>query len=280
MKSKSQTTSEKIIAVIVVGCSIVLLAALAIPLMGLNFTNQQTITIDLPTATGLRPNSEVRYAGAPVGKILDVSPLPWNERSRPGFAVRVIATLDEDTPELKSDSIAQISSDTLLAEKFIDLSPGTADAPALAENQPIYSKPVASFDDLTREGMVTLETVNEVLVELKTKHPEFPSQLVSLVMTADALAIKADSLATKADSLIESLSTILDGNEEQLNQTSKDLYVVMQNLKVVSTYSKALTGTLGRKPWRAVWGTEPNKLPSEQDILGSDKPIRIVIPTD
>jgi ABC-type transporter Mla subunit MlaD len=273
MKSKSQTTSEKIIAVIVVGCSIVLLAALAIPLMGLNFANQQTITIDLPTATGLRPNSQVRYAGAPVGKILEVTPLRWEERSRPGFAVRVVATLDEDTPQLKSDSIAQISSDTLLAEKFIDLSPGTADAPELAADQPIYSKPVASFDDLTREGMVTLETVNQVLVELKSEHPDFPNKLATLVSTADALAIKADSL-------IDSIATVLDGNEEQLNQTSRDLYVVMQNLKVVSTYSKALTGTLGRKPWRAVWGTQPNELPSEQAILDSDKPIRIEVPED
>lgn len=273
MKSKSQTTSDKIIATIVVGFSLIMLMALAIPLMGLNFAAQKTVTIDLPTATGLRPNSEVRYAGAPIGKILEVTPLKWEERSRPDYAVRIIATMNEDTPELKKDSVASISSDTLLAEKFVDISPGTADAPLLADGETIYSKPVASFDDLTREGMVTLQTVNEIMMELKDQHPDFPSKVAHLVGTAD-------TLATNADELIGSLATILEGNEEDLNQTSKDLYVVMQNLKVVSTYSKALTATLGRKPWRAVWGTTPNDLPSEEEILKSKKPIKIEIPED
>ncbi len=273
MKSKSQTTSDKIIAIIVVAFSLIMLTALAVPLMGLNFANQKTITIDLPTATGLRPNSEVRYAGAPIGKILEVIPLKWEERSRPNYAVRVIATMDASTPELKQNSEASISSETLLAEKFVDISPGTADAPALADGETIYSKPVASFDDLTREGMVTLQTLNEVMMELKEQHPDFPSKVAHLVGTAD-------SLATNADSLIDSLSQILDGNEEDLNQTSQDLFVVMQNLKVVSTYSKALTATLGRKPWRAVWGTTPNKLPTEDEILNSKQAIKFEIPED
>jgi len=273
MKSKSQTTSEKIIAIIVVGCSVVLLTALAVPLLGLNFSAQDTITIDLPTATGLRPNSEVRYAGAPVGRILEVRPLKWEERNRPGYAVRGVATLNQNTPEIKADSEAQISSDTLLAEKFIDISSGSAEADPLPENQPIYSKPVASFDDLTREGMVTLSTINEVLIDLKKHHPDLPDKVVNLIDSADSLAQQADALA-------ESIGIVLEGNEENLNQTSKDLYVVMQNLKVVSTYSKALTATLGRKPWRVIWGTEPNDLPSEKEILETNKPIRIEIPED
>lgn len=273
MKSKSQSTADIIVATIVVGCSVILLTALAVPLMGLNLSAQETITIDLHTATGLRPNSQVRYAGAPVGKILSVTPLPWEERSRPGFAVRVVATIDDTTPQLKADSVAQISSDTLLAEKFIDISPGTADAPNLAADQAIYSKPVASFDDLTREGMVTLENVNQIILELKEQHPDLPGKIAGLIGTADALA-------SKADTLVESISKVLDGNEDDLNQTSKDLYVVMQNLKVVSTYSKALTATLGRKPWRAVWGTTPNELPTEKEILQSNKPITVEVSGD
>ncbi|MGF1679456.1 MAG: MlaD family protein [Candidatus Methylacidiphilales bacterium] len=273
MKSKSQSLSDKVVAGIVIISSIVLLTAMAIPLLGLNFNAQQTVTIDLPTATGLRPNSEIRYAGAPVGKILKVSPLAWEERQKPDYAVRVIATINDDTPRLKKDSVAKISSDTLLAEKFIDLTPGSPDAPDLADNEVIYSKAVASFDDLTREGMVTLETLNEVLLELREQHPDLPAKVANLVGTAD-------QLATKADALVESISTVLQGNEEQLNQTSRDLYVVMQNLKVVSTYSKALTATLGRKPWRAVWGTTPNALPSEEEILKSQKPISFELPKD
>jgi ABC-type transporter Mla subunit MlaD len=273
MKSKEQTITEKIIAVIVIGCSAVLLVALAIPLMGLELDPQKTITIDLPTATGLRTNSQVRYAGAPIGKILEIKPLNWDERSKEGFPVRVVASVDEDTPEFKSDSIAEIASDTLLAEKFIDIDPGTPEAPPLAAEQIIYSKPVASFDDLTREGMVTLETVNEILVPLRDQHPDLPERAIALLETAEDLANKADSMVLK-------INEILEGNEDNLNNTLTDLDVVVQNLKVISTYSKALTATLGRKPWRVIWGTEPNELPTEEQILNSNEPIRVEVPKD
>ncbi len=264
---------DKIIAVIVIGCSAILLIALAIPLMGLELDTQKTITIDLPTATGLRPSSEVRYAGAPIGKILEIKPLSWEERSKEGFPVRVVASIDEDTPEFRADSMAEIASDTLLAEKFIDIDPGTAQAPPLAEDAIIYSRPVASFDDLTREGMVTLETVNDIMTQLREDHPDLPGRIIALLETAE-------TLATKADSMVISINEILDGNEQNLNKTLTDLNVVMQNLKVVSTYSKALTSTLGRKPWRVIWGTEPNKLPTEEQILNSNEPIRVQVPQD
>lgn len=273
MKSKQQTTSEKIIALLVIGCSAVLLTALAIPLMGLELDPQKTVTIELPTATGLRPNSEIRYAGTPVGKILEIRPLSWEERSRDDYPVQVIASVDENTPEFKADSIAQISSDTLLAEKFIDIDPGSSAAPFLKEGQIIYSKPVASFDDLTREGMVTLETFNQILVPLREQHPDLPQRAIALLETAE-------ELAGKADSMVISINEILEGNEGNLNKTLTDLNVVMQNLKVVSTYSKALTATLGRKPWRVIWGTDPNDLPSEETILNSNEPIRVEVPQD
>ncbi|MEM6821615.1 MAG: MlaD family protein [Verrucomicrobiota bacterium] len=273
MKSKVQNRTDIIISLVVVACSAFLLCALAVPLLGWNFASQKTVVVELPTATGLRPNSEIRYAGAPVGKILEVKAIPWEERTREGYAVRVVATIDDDTPEIKKDSLAAISSDTLLAEKFIDISPGSAAAENLPEGQPIYSKAVASFDDLTREGMVTLETMNEILVTLKAEHPDLPGKLSSLITTAGGLA-------DKADSLVISISKVLENNEANLNQTTKDLYVVMQNLKVVSTYSKALTATLGRKPWRVVWGTDPNELPTEEEILQATKPIKIEVPKD
>ncbi|MEO0452910.1 MAG: MlaD family protein [Verrucomicrobiota bacterium] len=273
MKGKTQAITDKIIAIVVIGSSAILLGALAVPLMGLELDTQDKITIELPTATGLRPSSEIRYAGAPIGKILEIRPLDWDERTRDDYPVRVIATIDENSPSFKADSIAEISSDTLLAEKFIDIHPGSAQAEPLAEGQPIYSKEVASFDDLTREGMVTLETVNQILVDLKENHPDLPDRAASLIESAENLALNADHLVITIDE-------ILEGNEDELNMALGDLNVVMQNLKVVSTYSKALTATLGRKPWRVIWGTSPNNLPTEEEIIRSNEPIRIAVPTD
>ncbi|NJN34899.1 MAG: hypothetical protein HC817_12245, partial [Saprospiraceae bacterium] len=60
-----KNTSDYVIAFIVVASSIILLLAMSSALLGINLKPQNTLTIDMPSATGIRSNSEVRYAGAP-----------------------------------------------------------------------------------------------------------------------------------------------------------------------------------------------------------------------
>jgi hypothetical protein len=64
-------------------------------------------------------------------------------------------------------------------------------------------------------------------------------------------------------------------NQANLAQLIADLHVVSQNLKVVTTYAKVLTATLGEKPSRLIWGFGQTKLPTEQDILKSTEPVPI-----
>jgi ABC-type transporter Mla subunit MlaD len=179
--------------------------------------------------------------------------------------------LDDSIPELNVDSIASISSDTLLAEKFLDIEPGSLNSLALAEGQPLPSKEVASFDDLTRAGLDALTSINQVLEEVQKDGKGLPSKVNSLL-------VKADSLAVNADSLVQQMDGILKNNDKNLDQTLADLRVLTQNLKVVSTYAKSITSTLGQKPWRLVWGSKPNELPTEEEILKAKDPIPVKVP--
>lgn len=265
---KTKNTSDYVITLIVVACSAVLLLAMGSALLGINLKPRQSLTIDMPSATGIRSNSEVRYAGAPIGKVVGIRALEWEERTDPAYAIRITANINRDTPPLKQDSYAEITSDTLLAEKFINLVPGTPGAPERDPATPIRCLPVASLDDLTRAGQKALDQINEVIVQLRTGHPDLADDIASVVENAQTLSANADALMVK-------LNTILENNEENLSQSVADLNVVMKNLKVVSTHAKALTATLGQKPWRVMWGSEPNKLPSEEEILKSNKPIPV-----
>jgi len=56
-------------------------------------------------------------------------------------AVRVTISLDEGVPPLPSDVIATLSSDTLLAPKFVALSAGTPGGKTLANNAAIEGHP-------------------------------------------------------------------------------------------------------------------------------------------
>jgi phospholipid/cholesterol/gamma-HCH transport system substrate-binding protein len=270
---KLKNSSDFIIAATVIGCSVILLGAMAAALTGfrLGAGPGNLITIDMPSVTGLRINSQVRYAGAPVGKISSIAPLNLEDRTRPDLAVRVIAEIDRPMPVLKQDSEAQITSDTILAEKFLDLTPGSPTVPDLQPGEAIAAKPVASFDDLTREGLSTLKELNSIVAEIKTKNPD-------LAIKVNTLLTNAESLSQNADELIAQLKDVVDKNDGKIDQTLSDLHVVLQNLKVVSTYAKALTGTLGQKPWRVIWGGETPALPTEQEILKSDKPLPVKLP--
>lgn len=269
---KLKNPSDIVISASVIVCSIILLGAMAMALTGFRLGVQPgtTLAIDMPSVTGLRVNSQVRYAGAPVGKIIAITPLDPSERTRSDLAVRVIAEIDRKMPALKQDSMAQITSDTILAEKFLDLTPGSPDAPDLQPGQAIMAQKVASFDDLTREGLAMLQELNGIVAEIKDKNPDLPEKL-------NALLTNAENLSANADELIARLNEAVEKNDGKIEQALGDLHVVLQNLKVVSTYAKAITGTLGQKPWRVIWGGETPPLPNEQEILQSDKPLPILL---
>jgi virulence factor Mce-like protein len=270
---KKKNSSDIVIAACVIACSAVLLGALAMALTGFRVGTEPatTIVIDMPSVTGLRVHSQVRYAGAPVGKITAIYPLDLKKRIHPELAVRVIAEIDRKMPTLKQDSEAQITSDTILAEKFLNLTPGSPTAPDLPPGQFITGSKVTSFDDLTREGLAMLQDLNTIVSEIKAKNPDLPEKL-------NALLTNAQNLSENADELIARLNQIVEKNDGKIDQTLGDLHVVLQNLKVVSTYAKAITGTLGQKPWRVIWGGETPQLPSEKEILQSDQPLPIELP--
>jgi hypothetical protein len=53
----------------------------------------------------------------------------------------------------------------------------------------------------------------------------------------------------------------------------KQLRVALWNLKVVTTYAKALVETLAEKPKRVIFSGKPAELTPESEILKSSKPL-------
>src|SRR5437773_4782845 len=121
--------SDYLVALSVIACSIVLLAALTIALSGYRLKKpSHTLQINYEDVTGIKVHSEVRYAGAPAGRVIAMRHLSAAERNastNKRDAVRITISLDENIPALPSDVVATLSSDTLLAPKFVALSAGT-----------------------------------------------------------------------------------------------------------------------------------------------------------
>jgi ABC-type transporter Mla subunit MlaD len=283
--------SDYLVALSVIACSVVLLAALTIALSGYRLKKPtRTLQIDYEDVTGIKVHSEVRYAGAPAGRVIAIRHLTAKEReSSPNKkdAVRVTVSLDEGVPPLPTDVIATLSSDTMLSPKFLALSAGTTEGPTLANNSVIEGHPAYGIEQITAAAGPLFENANKLLnnlnvtvTDLKGNLGEFMPKLGPL---ADSLKIDVDNLqnvvknldaaAKGADTVLGTADTFISTTDRQLQEQMKQLHVVLLNLKVVTTHAKALVETLAEKPNRLIFSGKPAKLTSEAEILKSAKPL-------
>src|SRR5204863_854799 len=72
--------SDYLVALFVIACSVVLLGALTFALSGRQLKKPtRTLQINYEDVTGIKVNSEVRYAGAPAGRVIAMRHLSAQE---------------------------------------------------------------------------------------------------------------------------------------------------------------------------------------------------------
>ncbi|PYJ96306.1 MAG: hypothetical protein DME68_08525 [Verrucomicrobia bacterium] len=276
--------SDYIVALSVILTSMVLLAALTIALSGYRLKKPtRTLQINYEDVTGIKVHSELRYAGAPAGRVIAMRHLTAKERESSANkrdAVQVTVSLDDAIPPLPADVVATLSSDTLLAPKFVALSAGTPGGNALANNAAIEGHPAYGIEQITAAAGPLLDNLNVTVANLKNDLGQFTPKLGPL---ADSLKIDVDNLqnvvknldgvSKDADKVLGTADTFISATDKQLQEQLKQLHVVLLNLKVVTTHAKALVETLAEKPNRLIFSGKPAKLTPEAEILRSSKPL-------
>ena len=273
----------------------------------------RTIEIDYPDVTGIREHSQLRYAGVPAGSVIRLRVLTDEERrAAGGAAVRVTIELFDDVPPLPADVRASLGSDTLLSEKFVALSAGSPDQPKLPNGAILRGSGAAGLDGLLEsvgplverlgttlqnlDGVLAktgdaVDTLKEGFDDALPRFSDLAEELKKTSVTATQALEKIDQLVDKADEplqanlkkLRETLETVQEtlGKADQLlGNTDKtvqarmqELAVVLQNLKVATTYAKAAFKTVGEHPHRLIFGGKGNQLPSESEILRRREPV-------
>ena len=313
-----KNASDYFVALSVIACSLVLLGALTYALGGWKPASKgRTLEVDFVDVTGVKLHSEVRYAGAPAGTVSAIRLLTEDERKslppeQRKNAVRVSLQLDEKLAPLPGDVAVSISSDTLLSDKFIALSGGSADAPRLANGATLQGHGGGNIDELINaigpfldkaqdaiagiEPLLkkTSEAVDAVKIGVNDVLPKVGEVVISLKKTASS----ADSLLQHADKMIaevegplktdlvelrttlartqdmmKSANSLLNRTDKNLDARMAELGIVLQNLKVVSTHAKAFTQAIGEKPNRVIFSGKPSPLTPEAVILRSSRPV-------
>src|SRR5258707_12663264 len=94
--------SDYLVAIAVIICSAVLLGALTVALTGYRLKKPtRTLQIDYQDVAGIKVHSEVRYAGAPAGRVIAIRHLSAAQRAaepNKKDAVRVTIELIDSVP--------------------------------------------------------------------------------------------------------------------------------------------------------------------------------------
>jgi len=283
--------SDYLVALSVILCSIVLLAALTFALSGYRLKKpSRTLQIQYEDVTGIKIHSEVRYAGAPAGRVIGMRHLSAAERAKlPNKKDAVIVTveLDDGIPPMPTDVTATLSADTLLSPKFVALSAGTPGGKTLANNAAIEGHPAYGIEQITAAAGPLFENANKLLDNLDGTvtdlHGDLGDFLPKLGPLADSLKIDVDNLqnvlknlesvSKGADQFIGTASTFVGTTDKSLQEQMKELHVILLNLKVATTHAKALVDSLAEKPNRVIFSGKAPKLTPEEEIIKSSKPL-------
>lgn len=133
---------------------------------GTLFKETTTLYTFIPDATGLAPESLVRVNGIDVGKVVSISLSGYSDPNR---IVKVLFTVElSRLPSITSDSSLQISSDTLVGDKFVDISTGKSPRSVRAGGEVPYQSQPAPLTtlDLTQFEKI-LRGIDSVLADVE-----------------------------------------------------------------------------------------------------------------
>jgi phospholipid/cholesterol/gamma-HCH transport system substrate-binding protein len=223
-----------------------------------------TVRLELANGGGIFPNAEVTYRGVTVGRVTDLRLTP--------DGIEADLHIDSSAPRIPADLTAAVADRSAVGEQYVDLMPGTADGPYLADGAVISQQRtsiplptqnlLANLDRLANS--VPTQSLQTVVTELnagfsgtgadlqklldsvsdftKTAQAQLP-QTTQLLNTG---RIVLDTQNAEAGS-IESFSTSLDQLAAQLRTSDPDLRKLIANAPQAATQLTDLLNESGRQ---------------------------------
>jgi ABC-type transporter Mla subunit MlaD len=260
---------EYLIATSVIVAAVLFTAVLAFSIGKLRYTaGKKLLYVKVESAAGILPNTQVKFGGAPIGRVDSIRVLPRSEQEQGVHGVYCIelTTLVDSNIEIGDDVRVSVRTDGMLGSNYIALMPVTKDSPLLADGAHLKAIHTSDINDLTNSGQ-------ELIVRMLPVVQNLQGVTRLLNETLPTLTDNLNDVMTQTDSLLKDAAT--PENRERIQHLIQNLDVVSANLKVVTTNAKALTSTLAQKPWRLIWGGPTNPIPPESEVLKSNKPIPI-----
>lgn len=171
------------------------------------FSTSNTVKVGFNYIGGLEKNSPVHFAGHKVGKVTNIE-----LKNEAGGLITVTLALSKDVV-LRSDSQVFIDSMGFMGEKYVEITVGTPESPALEAGKPVTGTDPMPMMELVKKGTDLIQEFEETNEALKR--------------------------------MMKDLEALLGDNKEHLNG-------IISNLDATSENVKDLTGDLKYHPWKLV----------------------------
>ena len=268
--------SDYIIALTVIACSALLVGALTIALSGWHKRggHERTHEIDFPDVTGIHMRSEVRYAGAPAGRVVGMRLLRIEERRdadgvQRENAVRITVALRPGVPPLPEDVHASLSSDTLLSDKFVALSAGSPEAPPLKDGVVLQGRNSGGIEKLADSFEPLIASFEPLLKKVDAVLDSFTPVMKKTGDAVDTLKSGLGDALPRISKLADGLKTTSDSAEVAVKHIDRLIGEVDEpiksDLKEIKTALVQLDQTLGEAE-RFISHTDKNLGPRLQEL--------------
>ena len=193
---------------IVIVASALILLVLLFKMGKFDFTKKgYKVNVLFNFASGISENAPVRVLGVEVGKVEEIT-LRYDEETK----VLLVLWLEESA-RIKMDAKAYISSLGLMGQKYIELNPGSAEAPLLQPGSIITGEDPFQMETFTKKGEDLIEKLGKALTDVR-------------------------SLTTNVDGMVTE-------NRDEVNK-------IMGNIEETTANLKELSEDIKKNPWKII----------------------------
>lgn len=205
-----------------------------------------------PNASGLVKNSAVKMAGIPVGVIRDI-------KLHDGQARIEIVVRDEVT--LRKSARAEIKSNGILGDKYVEITPGQPDDPPLDEGGQIFAvsetgsmdNVLGSVGEIATEFKEVAKSLREAVgVDGTNKH--ILGRIVQNIekLTGDIAQVTTENkdqireIVDQVNSITKSLDDVLNDKDKGIKKSWAKLDRALANIEEITEKVNKGDGTIGR----------------------------------
>jgi phospholipid/cholesterol/gamma-HCH transport system substrate-binding protein len=205
------------------------------------FHSTYRLKADFDSVAGLNEGAEVRVGGIHEGAVRQIQ-LP----ARPSEKVLVLMDMDGRTRDvIKKDSVAEIQSEGLVGDKYVEISFGSEPAPNVKDGDSIRGEPPLQISDLLKKTNDVLDTTKDAVANANetTKH--------------------LDSITTKIDQGQGTIGALINNKKlyENVNASTAELQEDAEALK----HNFFLRGFFKKRGYENAADLKKNEIPKLPD---------------